>query len=257
MFDVADLLPPGQVEQITVTATSQAALLTDLEQRLDRREAFSLATLNLDHIVKIIRDPAFRAAYARQSIVTADGNPVVWLCRLAGQDVSLVPGADLVDPLAALCARLGLGVALVGSTETSLQVASETLTARYPGLQVVLQIAPSMQFDPEGAEARMAIARIIESDCALVFLALGAPKQEIFAAYAQTQVKAGLVSIGAGLDFISGAQSRAPRLFRFFAAEWLWRLLRNPRRFLARYGACFAVLPRAGLAALRARRGSL
>jgi N-acetylglucosaminyldiphosphoundecaprenol N-acetyl-beta-D-mannosaminyltransferase len=154
MFDFATIdrnaMPrPGP---IAVSAPDRDALLADLETRLVAGQGFSLATLNLDHLVKIGSDPAFRSAYAAQTHVTADGNPVVWLCRLAGQDVSLIPGSELVEPVAAMAARLGLPVAMVGSTEASLEGGRGTDGA-IPGLNVPARIAPPMGFDPEGPGA--------------------------------------------------------------------------------------------------------
>lgn len=255
MFDASRLSNATDAAgPIAVTAPSQGALMDDLEARLLAGKGFSLATLNLDHIVKIRRNAAFRSAYARHSIVTADGNPVVWLCRLAGQDVALIPGADLIDPVAALAARLDMPVAMLGSTPAALAAATADLSTRHPGLTTAAQIAPPMGFEPEGPGADAAIAEIEASGARLVFLALGAPKQEIFAARAQEKLPhVGFLSIGAGLDFHAGTQTRAPRLVRLLAAEWLWRLLSNPGRLARRYAACFAILPRAGLAALQAR----
>lgn len=265
MLDITDIIPAhtrsetNPEARIVVTAARQDSLMDDLETRLAAGRGFSLATLNLDHIVKIVRDPVFYDAYTRQSIVTADGNPVVWLCRLAGQDVSLIPGAELVDPIAGMAARLHVPVALLGATEGALQAAAQVLEARYPALKVATRIAPSMGFDPVGPEAKAAVAALGEAfgdtGPGLVFLALGAPKQECFAAFAQDHLpQVGFVSIGAGLDFIAGTQQRAPKLVRRLALEWAWRLLLNPLRLMRRYAACFAILPQAGRAALRARR---
>lgn len=242
---------------IVVNATHRDALLDDLEARLAQGQGFSLATLNLDHLVKF-RQQAFRNAYARHSHVTADGNPVVWLLRLAGQRVELIPGADLVAPVAERAAKTGAPVALLGSTEASLARAAEALIARHPDLNVVARIAPPMGFDPEGAGADAAIAELEAAGARLCFLALGAPKQEIFAARAAAALpQTGFLSIGAGLDFLSGAQVRAPQIARALALEWLWRLLRNPGRLARRYAACFAILPRAAWHALQVRqRGS-
>lgn len=243
--------------KVSVTVRDRAALLADLERRLAEGRGFSVATLNLDHVVKLERDPAFRAAYAAHTHVTADGNPVVWLSRLAGQrDVRLVPGSELVEPVAGLAARLGVGVALFGATEAALAAAGRALEARHPGLEIRFRRAPSMGFDPEGAEADAAIAAIAESGARLVFLALGAPRQERFAARAQARLpQVGFLSIGAGLDFLAGTQRRAPRWVRAIAAEWLWRLLLDFRRLSGRYGACLAILPRMTRRALARRRG--
>lgn len=240
---------------VVVTAQDRAQLLEDLHQRFESRAGFSVATLNLDHVVKLRSDPLFRAAYARQSHVTADGNPIVWLSRLAGQGaVELIPGSELIDPVAALAARAGVGVALFGATAASLAAAATALEARHPGLRVVWQEAPPMGFDPDGPLADAAIAAIGQSGARLVFVALGAPKQERFAAHAQSALpQVGFLSIGAGLDFISGAQDRAPEWVQAIAAEWLWRMASNPRRLAARYAACLMALPALTLRALRAR----
>ncbi|MEM6421054.1 MAG: WecB/TagA/CpsF family glycosyltransferase [Pseudomonadota bacterium] len=255
MYDFSQISRAASPAPIRVNAETRAGLLAEIARRLAAGEGFSLATLNVDHLVKIARDPAFRAAYAAHDLVTADGNPIVWLCRLAGQKgVELVPGSEIVEPVAELAAKAGVGVALLGSTEASLAAAAAALQARHRGLQIVAQIAPPMGFDPDGPGADDAIAALAGSGAGLCYLALGAPKQERFAARAQTRLpEMGFLSIGAGLDFVAGTQVRAPVLVRRLALEWLWRLGRNPRRLAARYAACFAILPRAAATARRAR----
>jgi len=256
MFDFATIDPKAmpRTGPIAVSAPERDGLLADLEARLAAGQGFSLATLNLDHLVKIGRDPAFRGAYAAQTHVTADGNPVVWLCRLAGQEVSLIPGSELVEPVAAMAARRGFPVAMLGSTETSLEGAAAALSARCPGLRVAARIAPPMGFDPEGETAAEVIETLKASGARVCFLALGAPKQEIFAARAQAALPdVGFLSIGAGLDFLSGHQTRAPRWVRRLALEWLWRMVGNPGRLMRRYAECFAILPPAARAALQTR----
>jgi N-acetylglucosaminyldiphosphoundecaprenol N-acetyl-beta-D-mannosaminyltransferase len=240
---------------VSVTVPSRAALLADLEARLAESRGFTVATLNLDHVVKLRRDPAFRTAYAAHSHVTADGNPIVWLSRLAGQRLELIPGSELVQPVAGIAARLEVPVALFGSTATALDGAAQTLKRQFPGLDVVARLSPPQGFDPHGAAADAAIAALAASGARLVLLALGAPKQEVFAARAAARMPAaGFLSIGAGLDFLAGHQVRAPAWVRAVAAEWLWRLASNPRRLAGRYAACVAVLPGMTRAALRTRR---
>jgi exopolysaccharide biosynthesis WecB/TagA/CpsF family protein len=239
---------------VTVTAPARRPLLDDLAARMSRGEGFAVATLNLDHVVKLGRDPAFREAYLAQTHVTADGNPIVWLSRLAGDRVDLVPGCELVEPVAELAARHGVKVALVGSTEASLAAAAAELVRRHPGLEIALTLAPPMGFDPDGPAADAVIAALRESGAGLCYLALGAPKQERLAARAREALPGvGFLSIGAGLDFLSGVQRRAPRLARALAAEWVWRLSTDPVRLGGRYAACIAVLPGLARRALAAR----
>lgn len=252
----ASALMPSAIPLVQGFTPSQDALLADLAARFAEGRGFAVATLNLDHIVKLQRDPAFRAAYARQTHVVADGNPIVWLQRLAGRPVKLVPGSDLIAPLMALAARMDVPVAFLGSSGAVLEVAAARLEAAHPGLRIVERIAPPQGYDPEGATAGADLDRIGASGARLCLLVLGAPKQEVLAARGLTLLpQCGFVSVGAGLDFIAGTQRRAPVWVRRLALEWVWRLMGNWRRLAARYRDCALVLPGLAVAALRARRG--
>lgn len=246
----------GHRDPIRVTVPAADQLLTDMAERLQKRLGFSVATLNLDHVVKLRRNAAFKAAYGEHTHITADGRPIVWLSRLAGQkDIKLVPGSELIEPVAALAEQAGVPVGLFGSTDASLLAAADALRAKFPRLNVAFIDAPEMGFDPDGPSAEQAISRIRESGARIVFLALGAPKQEQFAARAQKALgDVGFLSIGAGLDFVSGTQKRAPAWVRDIAAEWLWRMLSNPKRLGGRYAMCIAAMPGLTLRALAARR---
>jgi|TARA_R110000851_G_scaffold106607_3_gene226011 exopolysaccharide biosynthesis WecB/TagA/CpsF family protein len=244
-----------QEQVIRISPRDASRLLSVLTERLRDRRGFALATLNLDHLVKLRHDSAFLAAYAKHDLVVADGNPVVWLSRIARRPVGLVPGADMVVPMVRLAAKAGVSVALVGSTEAALRAAEEGLCARIPGLVIAARIAPPMGFDPMGPQGTEVIAALRASGAGLCLLALGAPKQEIFAARAHVALPhAGFASIGAGLDFIAGIQPRAPLWVRRLALEWLWRMVSSPRRMLPRYARCAAILPGLMVAAWRLRR---
>ena len=249
-----DLRGPGVLSLVDVP--TEAALLDDLAKRLEAGHGFAVATLNLDHIVKLRRDPRFRWAYAAQTHVVADGNPVVWLARAAGRaDVQLVPGSELIGPVASLAARLAVPVALVGSTEAALSAATQALRAEHPGLDIAAAISPAMGFDPESPAADKILDSVAASGARLCFLALGAPKQEVLAARGLARHPSiGFLSIGAGLDFIAGKQKRAPLWVRKLALEWLWRMLSNPRRLARRYVDCALVLPPLMIAAVREGR---
>ena len=229
---------------IVVNMADSKSVLDQVEYRLRQGVGFAIATLNLDHLVKLRSMDAFRQAYARQDLVTADGNPIVWLSRLARRPVSLVPGSDLVEPLARLAAREGVPVALLGATQDTLDRAARHLTDSNPGLQGVACLAPSRAYDPLGTEAGEMVAALRASGARLTFLALGAPKQEIFAARCRAELPdVGFASVGAGLDFLASSQRRAPQWMRRAALEWAWRMMSDPRRLGRRYASCAILLP--------------
>ncbi|MBK4217820.1 WecB/TagA/CpsF family glycosyltransferase [Paracoccus caeni] len=241
-------------QTIDVNMPDQAALLTEVSRRFAARQGFALATINLDHLLKLRSDPAFRNAYARQDLVVADGNPIVWLSRLARKPVTLVPGSDLVIPLARLAATGDVSVALVGTTAAALDAAAAHLQSVAPGIRIAARIAPPMGFDPDSDAARDLLHQVRDSGAGLCFLALGAPKQERLAARGLIEAPAtGFASVGAGLDFLAGNQTRAPEWVRRIAMEWAWRMLSAPGRLVPRYARCFAILPGEMLAAIRQR----
>ncbi len=219
-------------------------------------------TLNLDHCNKLRSDPKFRDAYARARFVTADGFPIVLLGRLNGIPVQRTTGADLLEPVCAEASRLGLPVFLMGPNPGVIGRATEELRRRVGALDVAGSYAPSAQFDPESSEADDAIERIRRSGARICFLAVGAPRQEIFAARCQEQLPGvALVCVGAALDFLAGTQVRAPQAFQAIGLEWLWRLSSNPGRLALRYARCVALVPRLVAAAIpqaiSARRGRM
>ena len=238
-----------------VNTASARDLLQEVRARVDAGGAFAVATLNLDHVVKLRSRPDFVAAYHAHTHVVADGAPVVWLRRIARAPVDLVAGSDLVEPLMAMAAEQGVPVAFLGARDETLRAAAEILERRHPGLRIVARIAPPYGLDPAGPEAAAALDELAQSGARLCLLSLGAPKQELLAARGLSLVPGcGFVSIGAGLDFITGHQRRAPRWMRRLALEWLWRALNDPRRLAMRYAACFRILPGLVRQALRLRR---
>ncbi|MFC3614312.1 WecB/TagA/CpsF family glycosyltransferase [Lutimaribacter marinistellae] len=240
--------------EIAVNMPDRAQLLAEVRRRFDAGEGFALATVNLDHLVKLRADAEFARVYAAQDLVVADGRPIVTLSRLAGQPVELVPGSDLVRPLCETAAAAGVPIAFVGSHETALADAARILTAEIPGLSVVYSHAPAMGFDPDGDAAGRILEDLQTSGARLCFLALGAPKQERFALRGRTQAPAiGFASVGAGVDFIGGHQKRAPLWMRQLGVEWLWRALGDPLRLGPRYAKCAAILPGQTVRALQLR----
>lgn len=230
--------------RVAINVPSWAVLEDTVRQRFAQRDGFALATLNLDHLVKLRNDPAFAEAYAAQDLVVADGNPLVWLARWAGKPVELIPGSDAIIPLCRIAADLGVPVGMVGSTEDSLMRARNHLIREVEGLNVTCLVAPPFGFDPEGYDAQNIFVQLRTQRVRLCFVALGAPKQERFAAAGRRAApEIGFASIGAGLDFFSGTQKRAPTWVRKLALEWLWRLVQQPRRMGPRYAQCVSIFP--------------
>src|ERR1700687_222237 len=233
------------VDGITINILSLPDAVSSIVSAAQHGDNFSVCTLNLDHVVQLQQRSDFRAAYRRARFVTADGFPIVVLSRLLGTRITRTTGADLVEPVCQEAQKRGLPIFMLGSNDRTLSITAKRLSERFRGLEVAGYYAPGAHFDPYSSEADFAIDRIRASGAKLCFVALGAPRQELFAARCLDQLNGtGLLCIGAALDFIAGTQTRAPSLTQKVGLEWVWRMWREPRRLGPRYARCIAVVPR-------------
>jgi N-acetylglucosaminyldiphosphoundecaprenol N-acetyl-beta-D-mannosaminyltransferase len=246
MLDTQTLRPHNlTVDGVTINVMSLPQAVSSIVSAAQHGDNFSVCTLNLDHVVKLQQHSDFRAAYRRARFVTADGFPIVVLSRLLGTRIRRTTGADLVEPVCRQARRKQLPIFLMGSNERTLATTARRLSEQFRGLEVAGCYAPGEDFDPYSGEADVAIDRIRASGARLCFVALGAPRQEVFAARCLDELDGtGLLCIGAALDFIAGTQTRAPSLSQKIGLEWAWRMLKEPRRLGPRYARCMAVVPR-------------
>ncbi len=243
--------PLAMIAGWPINIANQGQAIAAITGAAVRGESFAAFTLNLDHLDKLKREERFKRAYAMARFITADGAPVALLASLQGTRIERTTGADLVIPLAIAAAEHDLPIYLFGTRPEVLAGASKVLAGHAgPRLDIVASSSPERNFDAEGPAADAALDAIAASGARLCFVALGAPKQEIFAARAVARgVRCGFVCIGAGLDFLVGEQVRAPLIMQKIGLEWFWRLANDPLRLAQRYARCAVVLAEIALVA--------
>jgi N-acetylglucosaminyldiphosphoundecaprenol N-acetyl-beta-D-mannosaminyltransferase len=168
-------------------------------------------------------------------MVCTDGMPLVWLARRQGATAERVAGPDVMPALCDKGRSIGLRHFLVGGAESVADALAGRLTSRFPGLEVVGVVTPPFR-DMTAGELTALHAQIVESRANVVWIGLGAPKQELFAAELQAAVPSIVVlPVGAAFDFHTGRVRRAPRWMQRTGLEWLFRLAMEPRRLAGRY----------------------
>jgi N-acetylglucosaminyldiphosphoundecaprenol N-acetyl-beta-D-mannosaminyltransferase len=192
-----------------------------------------VATVN--NLIEAHDDPAYRQVMEDADLVTPDGMPLVWALRLLGvEGASRVYGPDLTPVLCQRAAALGVPVGFYGSTPEVLGDLTANLVGRFPGLRVVY--AGSPPFGPVGAdEDAEVVERINASGARLLFVGLGAPRQERWMAAHQGRVEAVMLGVGAAFDYLAGRKPQAPAVLQRLGLEWLFRLACEPRRLWRRY----------------------
>lgn len=190
------------------------------------------------HHAGLLRDSArFRVAYAKAGLSVADGVSMVWASRLLGEPLpEWVPGVDLFEAVCRAVAGTGLRLFLLGGRPGAAEGAARVLRRQYPGLEVAGTYCPPLGFESDPAEAERVARAIRRAAPHVLFVALGAPKQEVWLQdhLAHLGVPVG-VGVGAAFDFVSGQVRRAPVWMRRSGLEWLFRLMVEPRRLWKRY----------------------
>lgn len=199
-----------------------------------RRPPAQIATVNLDFLALGERNPTFKTVLQKSALVVADGMGVVWLSKLAGRSIpERVAGADLVAWLVdggVKDARLFL----LGSTpETVVRIQDRAASA---GGTVVGTATPLRSVFESDLQSAQIVDQVNQSGANILLVALGAPLQEIWIERHLHRLEVEVaMGVGASLDFAAGTTRRAPEAWQRWGAEWLYRLLREPRRLWKRY----------------------
>ena len=161
----------------------------------------------------------------------------MWLSQWQGPALpGRVTGSGLIPLVCKAAAQQNISVFFLGSTSERLDRAKQALCDAFEGLNVCGKHAPPFGFMDDRAAQEEACAAVNAADPDIVFVALGAPRQEIWSQRYRDQLKCGvLMSIGAGLDFYAGDISRAPKWMQDLGLEWTWRIWTEPRRLGPRY----------------------
>ncbi len=194
-------------------------------------------TPNVDHLIKLRRDPEFRAAYAAADLSVPDGVPLLWASRLLGTPLpERVNGTDLFVRVCAMAARNDYSVYLVGGAPGTAEAASRVLREQHDGLRIAGYACPPMGFHRRSATNDPVVESVAASGADILFVALGAPKQEkwIHAHGSRTGVSHA-IGIGGSFSLITGHIRRAPLWAQRYGLEWAWRLVHEPKRLWRRY----------------------
>lgn len=239
-------VPVGAASVHCIDEPGVLRLISDTAQHGDDHP-WLVVTPNIQHVALLEVDKGFRSAYDRADLVLADGWPVVRAVRLlSGYRLQRITGADLLPALCERAAALALRVGIVGGLHGAAGEAASRLGSRYPGLQVELVLEPELGFDRRPDRVRAVVRQVAAAELDLLFLAVGTPKQEIFAAAHLEGMGARVtLCVGAAVDFAAGRQRRAPQALRRAGLEWAFRALHEPRRLLPRYARSAPVFLRA------------
>ncbi len=219
---------------VRVNNVTTEETLALIEQYIAEGKPRQIATVNSEFIVRAQQDDVFRVVLDGCDLALPDGAGLLWAARLLGKPLrERVTGADTVPLIAGLSAARGYRLYLLGAAPGVAEQAASVLRRDYPGLQIVGTYAGS----PDPLEEEKIVARIVATSPDLLFVAYGAPRQDVWIHRNLERLGVPVcMGVGGTFDFIAGVAVRAPLWMQRAGLEWLYRLLREPwrwRRMLA------------------------
>lgn len=211
---------------------------------IKEKKKVQIATVNNEFIVEAQRNERFMNVLNNSALSVADSTGVVWAINyLYKEKIPRIPGVDLVEAICRLSADQNLRVYLLGGEEGVALQAKNRLIRKYPGIHIVgardgikIPAGPPERLEHRSVgQGNLPVELLLEinhSKPDIIFVALGAPKQDIWIANNLKNLNPYVfLGIGGTLDYISGRTPRAPLFLRKIGLEWLFRLLIQPSRF--------------------------
>ena len=191
-----------------------------------------IITPNCDHIVQIEKKPALKPVWDSAELLLADGHPLLWFAKWYKTPLKeKINGSSFTPELCRRAAEKGYRVFLLGAAPGVAQKAAEKLKRDYPEIRITGTYSPSFGFEKKPDEVEKINNMLKESGADILILGLGSPKQEIFSYENMEHYQIPVtINAGATIDFLAGEQKRAPEWMVDNGLEWLYRMIKEPKR---------------------------
>lgn len=211
--------------------------IDELEKLIKQKKCSYIVTPNAAHIVLLQKDKEFKKIYRGASLVIPDGMSLLLGAKVLGRPLKeRVSGSNLLPALCKVAAEKRYRLFFLGAGPGVVAKAAEILTQRNPELQIVGTYSPPFGFENDEEENKKIGQMIKEAKLDVLFVGLGAPKQEKWIwTYKDELGVPVFIAVGATFDFIAGTVKRAPKWMQKSGLEWFFRVCQEPRRLWKRY----------------------
>jgi N-acetylglucosaminyldiphosphoundecaprenol N-acetyl-beta-D-mannosaminyltransferase len=193
-------------------------------------------TPNAQHIVLLEKERRLQEVYDQADLIIPDGISLLIAARLYGRSLQQrIAGVDLFKALCGQAAEADLQVFLLGGRPRSAELAATVLKQASPNLRCATY-CPPLGFEKSSAALEQTADAITRAKPDILFVALGAPKQEYWIYEHGLQLSVPVcIGVGGSFEIVGGVVPRAPLWTQNIGCEWLYRLCREPRRMWRRY----------------------
>lgn len=189
---------------------------------------------NVHTTVMAHENPFYYKAQSESMLSIPDGKPLSVVGKKQHPDMDRVTGPDLMRRIFQESHNREIKHFFYGSTQENINALEKKIKEEYPWVQIVGS-EPSVFRDMSEEEERQLAERINKTGADIVWVALGAPRQELFCYRNESKINGIMVGVGGAFSVLAGTIPEAPIWMQNMCLEWLYRLVQEPKRLFKRY----------------------
>lgn len=207
---------------VPVNITSYDEIIDTISKKIKSNKKYSVVSINLNKIICANESTEIMKIIKSFDCFIPDGISIV---RASDKINDRITGIDLFNRICEEHDKIGAKIFLYGAKEEIVTAAKMNLQEKYKGIQIVGYENGYVKNNDD------LISKINNSSANIVFIAMGSPKQEKWIYENRAAVNANiLIGVGGTFDIVSGKLKRAPNWIRKMGIEWLYRMLKEPKR---------------------------
>ena len=221
---------------VEINAVDYDAAVAKIVEAAKSRSPLGVSALAVHGVMTGVLDREHRHRLNDLELVVPDGQPVRWALNLLHKTklADRVYGPNLMLRTCQAAAESGESIFLFGATEELLDKLTENLKLKFPSLQIAGRCAS--KFRQLSQAEKIEVEQMIRgSGASICMVGLGCPRQEVWAYEFRKTLSMPVLAVGAAFNFHAGLLDQAPHAWQRYGFEWLYRLLKEPRRLWKRY----------------------
>ena len=217
---------------VNIAVTNMNEVVTYILDNIEKLKGKYICVSNVHTTVMSYENPDYLNVQNSADLRIPDGKPLSLVCKKRGfKEASRVTGPELMEELFRI---QDLSHYFYGSTEETLKKLKQNLEIKFSNIKIAGMYSPPFR-NLDDDEDKKIIDMINKSGADILWVALGAPKQENWMFKHKDKINALMIGVGAGFDYHAGNIKRAPKWMQKLSLEWLYRLFQDPKRLFKRY----------------------
>ena len=201
----------------------------------NKKKAHYICVSSVHGATESFLNNSFKKAHNNADIALPDGRPIYWALKFfCKNETDHLPGYFVTDKICDLANKKNLSLGIYGSTDIVQKKFITKIKKKYKKIKFKYLYSPPFR-KISNIEKNKICKSINKSKIDILFVALGAPKQEIWMYENKKNMRCVMIGIGAAIDFISGNKKLPPKILEKLGLAWLFRLIAEPRRLFWRY----------------------